>query len=77
MGKWVDSLCEEFEIEVGDVSELKTLNGKGLNRLCKEDWERRSPKQGDLFFNMWIKLKSERSSGEAGTSEQRKLGIPF
>ena len=66
---WVDGVCEKFEVEEADVSELKTLNGKGLNKLSKEDWIRRSPKQGDLFYKMWMDLKKEKSSGEPDSSE--------
>ena len=61
--------CEEFEIEKADVSDLKTLNGKGLNKLSEKDWIRRSPKQGDLFYKMWMDLKKEKSSGEPDSNE--------
>ena len=77
VGNWIDGICEEFEIEAADVSDLKTLNGKGLNKLSEKDWIRRSPKQGDLFYIMWTQLKEEKSSGESDSSEPSgMLGIP-
>ena len=69
VGNWIDGICEQFEIEEADVSDLKTLNGKGLNKLSEKDWIRRSPKQGDLFYIMWMDLEKEKSSGEPDSSE--------
>lgn len=61
MAKWVDEVCDEFEIDLEDVKELKLLNGAGLSCLPKEDWIRRS-RQGDFMFMKWNDLV-ERPSG--------------
>lgn len=57
VGNWVSDKCKEFEIDENEVSKLKSQNGKGLDRLSKEDWIRRSENHGDLFFDLWQELK--------------------
>ena len=54
---WVSSMCEEYEIAEEEVSKLKSLNGKGLDKLSLEDWIRRSEDYGDLFHRVWQELK--------------------
>ncbi|KAK2568543.1 hypothetical protein P5673_006462 [Acropora cervicornis] len=54
--KWIDEICDEYEIDPNDVSNLKTLSGRGLMKLKREDWIGRSPKQGDLLYNLWQEL---------------------
>lgn len=61
VAKWVDEVCDEFEIDPEEVKELKLLNGAGLSCLPKEDWLRRS-RQGDFMFMKWNEL-IKRSSG--------------
>lgn len=56
MAAWVDKVSTTFEIAEADVIKLKMLNGAGLQLLKKEDWIRRSPNQGDLFYNLWVEL---------------------
>lgn len=60
--RWIDEVCDKYEIDNFDVSELKTLSGAGLMKLNHEDWIRRSPKQGDLFYNLWNELLQTASS---------------
>ena len=79
---WISEICQSFEIEEDEVSDLKGQNGKALDSLPKEDWIRRS-KHGDLFYNEWQKLKGSehkqkeegKSSGETSneTSKQRHI----
>ena len=52
VAKWVDDVCDEYEIDPKEVQELKSLNGAGLTDLPKEDWLRRSC-QGDFMFMKW------------------------
>ena len=65
---WIDQLCKEFEIDEGEVVDLKGQNGRALDSLPKEDWKGRS-KHGDLFFNEWQKLKSKCSDKEQQKKE--------
>ncbi|XP_028397256.1 uncharacterized protein LOC114521065 isoform X2 [Dendronephthya gigantea] len=60
--KWIDSICDEYEIEKEEVVDLKRSNGKGLDLLKKEDWLRRSPTQGDMLYELWKQLKTEGSN---------------
>ena len=62
VAKWIDSICDEYEIDKEEVADLKRSNGKGLDLLDKEDWIRRSPTQGDLLFKLWRQLKAEQCS---------------
>lgn len=55
VAKWVDEVCDEYEIDPEEVKELKLLNGAGLASLPKEDWLRRS-RQGDFMFMKWNEL---------------------
>ena len=58
--QWFKSMCDKYEIDEEDISGLMMLNGEGLNELKdKDDWIRRSPKQGDLMYNLWRKLNAE------------------
>ena len=61
VANWVSIKCKEFEIDENEVSKLKCLNGKGLDRLSKENWIRRSENHGDLFFDLWQELKQTKS----------------
>jgi len=67
---WINEVCEMYEIDEADVSKLKTLSGAGLNHLQRQDWIERSPNQGDLFFNLWVKLIE--NSQDADVSETSK-----
>ena len=67
VAKWVDDVCDEYEIDQEDVKELKLLNGAGLSCLPKEDWIRRS-RQGDFMFMKWNELVQKRS----GLKEQTR-----
>ena len=60
---WISEVCKAFEIEEGEVLDLKGQNGKALDSLPKDDWKGRS-KHGDLFYNEWQKLKSRGSEQE-------------
>lgn len=70
MVKWINEVCEMYEIDEGDVSKLKTLSGAGLNQLDRQDWIERSPNQGDFFFKLWIKLT--KTSQETDVSDITK-----
>ena len=59
--KWIDGICDEYEIEKEEVIDLKKSNGKGLDLLKKEDWLRRSPVHGDMLYELWKQLKTQRS----------------
>ena len=50
---WFGKAAETLERDIQDVSNFKSLNGKALGTLKKEDWIRRSPDFGDILFNMW------------------------
>lgn len=54
--RWINKICEDYEIDDDDVSKLKTLSGPGLMKLKRQDWIERSPNQGDLFHNLWMEL---------------------
>ena len=69
VANWVSLKCKECEIDENEVFKLKSLNGKGLDRLSKESWIGRSENYGDLFFDMWQELKQTKSVGEI-TDEQ-------
>ena len=56
---WISHKCKEYEIDENEVLKLKSQNGKGLDRLSKEDWIRRSENHGDLFFDLWTELKQK------------------
>ena len=66
--QWIGEACVEYEIE-DDVSKLKTLSGAGLTELDRQDWIERSPKQGDLFFNLWTELIQTSQENGTGTVE--------
>jgi hypothetical protein len=53
--QWFTIATETLEIDIQEVSTLKSLNYSALNMLAKEDWIRRSPTYGDILFNMWQK----------------------
>ncbi|KAJ7365318.1 hypothetical protein OS493_005422 [Desmophyllum pertusum] len=72
--KWINEVCEMYEIDEGDVSKLKTLSGAGLNQLDRQDWIERSPNQGDFFFKLWIKLT--KTSQETDVSDITKSPLP-
>ena len=61
VAEWISSVCDELDItdNVDELSSLKNQNGKGLNLLLKEDWIRRCPNHGDLFYIQWEKMKQE------------------
>jgi hypothetical protein len=73
VAKWVSDKCTEYEIDENEVSKLKSQNGKGLDRLSKEDWIRRSENHGDLFFNLWRELK-QKITAEGITENKDILG---
>ena len=50
---WFGKAAETLQIDIQEVSNFKSLNGKALIMLKKEDWIRRSPNFGDILFNMW------------------------
>lgn len=62
---WINEVCEMYEIEEAHVSKLKTLSGDGLNQLERQDWKERSPNQGDLFYNLWVKLMKNSEKDDA------------
>ena len=72
MSEWIDSICDDYEIDKEEVADLKRSNGKGLNLLDKDDWLRRSRTQGDLLYKLWRQLKTEKSSD---VGESQKQGI--
>ncbi|XP_028400085.1 uncharacterized protein LOC114523387 [Dendronephthya gigantea] len=72
---WVSMKCVEYDINESEVLKLKTLNGKGLDELSKEDWIRRSENQGDLFFKLWQRLKSN-SSPEVADKDNKDNLLP-
>lgn len=72
MANWVSLKCAEFEIDENEVSKLKSLNGKGLDRLSKENWIGRSENHGDLFFDLWQELKKIQPMG--GTTDEKETG---
>ena len=69
MRQWINEVCDEYEIERDEVSELKTLSGAGLMKLKRQDWKERSPKQGDLFFNLWTELLQTAQKSEVHTTK--------
>lgn len=69
MIQWINEVCEEYEIEKDEVSELKTLSGAGLMKLKRQDWKERSPKQGDLFFNLWTEMLQSTQKSEVHTTK--------
>lgn len=73
--KWIDGICDEYEIDPNDVSNLKTLSGRGLMKLRREDWIGRSPKQGDLLYNLWQEL--QQTSAMMKTGENIKKSPPI
>lgn len=72
VANWVSLKCKECEIDENEVSKLKSLNGKGLDRLSKESWIGRSKNCGDLFFDMWQELKQTKSIG--GITDEQVTG---
>lgn len=70
MSEWIDSICDDYEIDKEEVVDLKRSNGKGLNLLDKDDWLRRSRTQGDLFYKLWRQLKTEKSSDVRKSQKQ-------
>lgn len=82
VAKWVDEVCDEYEIDQEEVKELKLLNGAGLTCLPKEDWIRRS-RQGDFMFMKWnelvqrlsgLKKQTTPSNSEMDTSHAKSEG---
>ena len=73
--KWIDDVCDEYEIDPNDVSNLKTLSGRGLMKLKRKDWIGRSPKQGDLLYNLWHELSA--TSAVMNTGENIKKSPPI
>ena len=69
-------MCHEFEIDEVEISSLKGQNGKALETLQKDDWIRRSPNHGDVFFIQWQKLKEEyfKKVGEGDVNVEVKSG---
>ena len=65
---WFKNAAEKFEIDIQQLSKLKTLNGKALQMLKKEDWIKRSPDFGDILFNMW------QEDSETGGNKKRDEG---
>lgn len=61
VAKWIDSICDEYEIDEKEVINVKQANGKGLDLLDKDDWLRRSPTQGDLLYQLWKGMKAEKN----------------
>lgn len=72
MASWVSDKCTEYEIDEEEVSKLKSQNGKGLDRLSKEDWIRRSENHGDLFFDLWEELK--RTTLTVEITDKKEIG---
>ena len=75
MRNWIETICEDYEIEKDDVSKLMSMNGKGLNKLREKDWIRRSPEQGEVLFLMWNDLKEEWSNNQTNKKEETKTGM--
>ena len=73
--KWIDEICDMYEIDPDDVSYLKTLLGQGLMELKRKDWIGRSPKQGDLLYNLWQELP--KTSAMVKTGENTKKSPPI
>jgi hypothetical protein len=71
--QWIDSIRDEYELDEEEVADLRKANGKGLEMLDKDDWLRRSPAQGDLFYKLWKQLKVGKSSD--GEDSQHQEGI--
>ena len=69
-------VCHDFEIDEVEISSLKGQNGKALETLQKDDWIRRCRKHGDIFFNLWQKLKEEhfKTKGEEDENIEVKSG---
>lgn len=74
VANWVSLKCEECEIDENEVSKLKSLNGKGLDRLSKESWIGRSKDYGDLFFDMWQELKQTKLKSIGGITDEQVTG---
>ncbi|CAB4032850.1 uncharacterized protein LOC111347295 isoform X2, partial [Paramuricea clavata] len=72
VASWVSDKCTEYEIDEEEVSKLKSQNGKGLDRLSKEDWIRRSENHGDLFFDLWGELK--RTTLTVEITDKKEIG---
>lgn len=68
--QWIDEVCEEYEIEEEDVSMLKTVSGRGLAKLTRQDFKERCPKQGDLIFTLWKELL-KKSTEELGSDSAK------
>ena len=65
-----------YEIDEDDVSMLKTLAGAGLMKLTRQDWKERSPKQGDLFFNLWTELLKNSAQGRGNDTAKSPPSSP-
>ena len=65
-----------YEADEDDVSMLKTLSGAGLMKLTRQDWKERSPKQGDLFFNLWTELLEKSAQERANETAKSPPNSP-
>lgn len=76
MIKWIHDVCKLCEIDEDEVSMLKTLSGAGLNELSRNDWIKRSPNQGDMFFTLWSKLMKNSQEGTREPADDKKKSPP-
>ena len=80
MKNWFANICKDLNIEEEKVSQLTSMNGKGLNLLLKEEWLRQSPDLGDFLFKKWNDLNREHSNEQisgADIKEEKKSGVYF
>lgn len=73
VAKWIDSICDDYEMDKEEVIDLKKANGRGLDTLDKEDWLRRSPTQGDLLYKLWKQLKGEKNNDMEELQKQKGI----
>jgi hypothetical protein len=71
--QWFKNATEILEINIQEVSNLKSLDYKALNVLKKENWKKMSPDYGHILFNMW--QKDQRSSAKTVGTEEYHEGI--
>lgn len=72
VAEWVEQMCIECELDKQDVARLKELSGAALHRLKRSDWMERSPKQGDVLYNIWSDMITPQQAEKVTLAEGKQ-----